>query len=105
MALFEIIRAEDGQRWSVAAFLSPLFRVLHMNSSASIEARREMVAGLGARAIVGRLKQGLEPDGQGPLVFANDYPGSPGAPDPLLPYDQVTVCVDGAKPGLPSIQG
>jgi len=51
-----------------------------------------MVTGLGARAIVERLKQGLEPADQEFLVFATNYLGAPGDPDPLLPYDQVTVC-------------
>ena len=50
-----------------------------------------MVAGLGARAIVERLQQGLEPAEGEFLIFAADYPGAPGDPDPLLPYDQVTV--------------
>jgi hypothetical protein len=105
VALFEVTREEDRHTWSVAAFLTPLFRVLHLRSRASVEARREMVADLGARAIVERLRQGLELDGQAFLVFTNDYPGAPGAPDPLLPYDQVIVRVDGVRPGSSLIQG
>jgi hypothetical protein len=94
VALFDVTREEDGRTWRVPVFLSPLFRVLHMRPQASVENRREMVAGLGARAISERLKQGQELPFEEFLVFAADYPGAPGEPAPLLPYDQVTVCVD-----------
>ncbi len=97
VALFDVTCEEDGRTWRVTAFLAPLFRVLHMEFQASVESRREMVAGLGARAIVERLSQGLEPADQEFLVFAIDYPGAPGDPDPLWPYEQVTVCADEAK--------
>jgi hypothetical protein len=50
-----------------------------------------MVAGLGARAIVKRLNRGVEPERVGPLVFTVDYPGAPGDPDLLLPYEQTRV--------------
>jgi hypothetical protein len=99
VALFDVTREEEGQTWFVAAFLSPLFRVIHMESQNPVESRRDMVAGLGARAIAERLEQGLEPAEQEFLVFAVDYPGAPGDPDPLLPYDHVIVRVDGAKRG------
>jgi hypothetical protein len=91
VALFDVIRREDGKTWRVPVFLSPLFRVLQMGSQVSVESRREMVAGLGARDIAERLKQGLEPAGEESVVLATDYPGAPGEPDPLLPYEQVTV--------------
>ena len=91
VALFDVTRERDGQVWRVPVFLSPLFRILQMRALPAVETRREMVAGLGARAIVERLQQGLEPPFAEHLVFATDYPGAPGAPDLLLPYDQVTV--------------
>jgi hypothetical protein len=96
VALFDVTREGDGQTWHVPVFLSPLFRVLHMEFQASIESRREMVAGLGARAIAGRLKQGLEPVEEG-LLLAIDYPGAPGDPDPIVPYERVTVRMEKAR--------
>ena len=96
VALFDVTCEEDGQTWRVPVFLSPLFRVLHMEFQASAENRREMVAGLGARAIAERLKRGLEPVEES-LVFAIDYPGAPGEPNPLVPYERVTVHMDEAK--------
>jgi hypothetical protein len=104
VALFDVHREEDGQGWRVSAFLSPLFRLLRMGSQASVESRREMVAGLGARGIAERLQQGLEPASYEFLVFATDYPGSPGDPDPLLPYEHVTICTGGVETGLPSVR-
>jgi hypothetical protein len=98
VALFEVTCEEDGRVWRVVAILSPLFRVLHKGSLDSVEGRRDMIAGLGTRAIAERLKQGLEPTDKEIMVFAVSYPGAPGAPDPLLPCDEVTVCVDGAEP-------
>lgn len=92
VALFDVTCEEDEQTWRVPVFLSPLFRVLRMGSRASVEDRREMVAGLGARAVAERLQQGLEPPFEKSLIFATDYPGAPGNPDPLLPFDVVTVC-------------
>jgi len=50
-----------------------------------------MVAGLGARAIAERLRQGLEPPFEESLVFTSNYPGAPDAPNPLLPYKRVIV--------------
>ncbi len=91
VALFDVTREHDGQMWRVPVFLSPLFRVLQMGAVPALETRREMVAGLGARAIVERLQRGLEPPFAASLVFTADYPGAPGDPDPLLPYEQVTV--------------
>jgi len=100
VALFDVACEEDGKNWRVPVFLSPLFRVLQMGSQASAEIRREMVAGLGARAIVERLKRGQELPFDEFLVLATDYPGAPGDPDPLVPYEHVTVHVDeaGAAP-------
>jgi hypothetical protein len=92
VALFDVICDKDDRTWRVPVFLSPLFRALHVGVLPSVESRREMVAGLGARAIVERLKTGLEPPyGEG-IILAVDYPGAPGDPNPLSPYDQVTVC-------------
>jgi hypothetical protein len=48
VALFDVTREGEGQTRSVAAFLSPLFRVMHMESQAPVESRRNMVAGWGA---------------------------------------------------------
>jgi len=92
IALFDVTCEGDGRTWRVPVFLSPLFRVLQMGSQAPVESRRETVAGLGARAIAERLKQGLEPPFEEFLVFAAGYPGAPGDPNPLLPYDYVIVC-------------
>ena len=92
VALFDVICDKDGRTWRVPIFLSPLFRAVHMGLLPSAESRRDMVAGLGARAIVERLKQGLEPPFEGGIILAADYPGAPGDPSPLSPYDQVTVC-------------
>jgi hypothetical protein len=96
VALFDVTCEEDGRTWQVPVVLSPLFRVLHMEFQAPAESRQEMVAGLGARAIAERLEQGLEP-AEEILVFAIDYPGAPGEPNPLVPYERVTVPVDEAK--------
>lgn len=94
VALFDVTEQESGQTWLVPAFLSPLFRLLRMAPGAPDESRREMVSGLGARAIAVRLRQGVRPPLQEPLVFTTDYPGAPGDPDPLLSYEQVGVCVE-----------
>ncbi len=102
VALFDVTRDEDKQTWRVAAFLSPLFRMMHMEFQASLETRREMVAGLGARTIAERLEHNIEPTEQEFLLFASNYPGAPGDPAPLLPYDQVTVRVNEAHDGHPS---
>ena len=101
VALFDITCDEDGQTWRVPVFLSPLFRWARMGSRASVESRREMVAGLGARAIAERLKGGQEPAEDEFVVLAIDYPGAPGEPDPLLPYEHVTVCVGEAGAEAP----
>ena len=91
VAIFDVDCEEDGRRWQVPVFLSPLFRVLRMGAMPPADSRRDMVAGLGAREISERLKQGLEPPFDESMVFATDYPGAPGDPNPLLPYDQVIV--------------
>lgn len=90
VALFKVICEKDEQAWHVPVFLSPLFRTLQMDFQASVESRKEMVAGLGARAIAERLKQGWKPTEES-LVLAIDYPGAPGDPDPLSPHEQVIV--------------
>lgn len=99
VASFDVACEGDGHTYHVATILSPLFRAMHMTSQASAESWRDMVGGLGARAVAERLKQGWEPAGGEVLVLATRYPGAPGPPDPLLPYDEVTVCVDGGKHG------
>jgi len=94
VALFDVTCEEDEQTWLVPVFLSPLFRLVQMRFDSSIEHRKEMLAGLGARAIAERLQQSQESRIAEPLVFTTTYPGAPGDPDLLLPYEQVTVCVD-----------
>jgi hypothetical protein len=94
VALFDVTREGDGATWIVPAYLSPLFRVMRMQVNVSPERRRDMVAGLGARAIVKQLNRGVEPERVGPLVFTVDYPGAPGDPDLLLPYEQARVEVE-----------
>ena len=91
VALFDVTRAEDGQTWRVPVYMSPLFRVLHVESRISDESRREMVAGLGAQAVARQLSQGAEPPFQEALVLAIDYPGAPGAPEPLPEYEHLIV--------------
>lgn len=93
VALFNVTREGDEAAWHVPAFLSPLFRFLRLGPQAGPQDRQKLVAGLGARAIVERLRRGVEPPFAEPLVFAVDYPGAPGEPNPLQPYDQVTVRV------------
>ena len=92
VALFDVICDKDRRTWRVPVFLSPLFRALHMGILPSVESRREMVAGLGVRAIVERLKQGWEPPFEGGIILALDYPGAPDDPSPLSSYERVTVC-------------
>ncbi len=91
VALFDVIR-DDGESWRVATFLSPLFRVLHMDFRASLTKREQIVSGLGAREIVERLKQGWEPDEETFIVFGADYPGYPGEPA-LIMADRIVVDV------------
>jgi hypothetical protein len=93
VALFDVTREQDGETWTVPAYVSPLFQVMHMHAGASPEQRRDMVAGLGARAIVEHLKKGAVPP-LAPLLFALDYPGAPGEPQRLSPYEHATVVVD-----------
>jgi hypothetical protein len=94
VALFDVTHEEDGTTWIVPAYLSPLFRLMQMQANTSPDSRRDMVAGLGARAIVERLTKGIEPPLVGPLVFTVDYPGAPGDPELLSPYEQATVEVE-----------
>ncbi len=91
VALFDVEREDDGETWIVPALVSPLFRVINMRATASADDRREMVAGLGARAIVDRLKgdAGLPLDEI--LVFGLDFPGAPGDPNPLLSFERVSI--------------
>jgi len=92
VALFDVTREEDGETWLVPALLSPLFRLVNMRSTASADGRRDMVAGLGARALVERLNRGMAPPDE-PLVFSLDYPGAPGDPEPLPSYERAVVDV------------
>jgi len=94
VALFDVTCEEDDQAWLVPVFLSPLFRLVRMSFDPSIEKRQEMLAGLGARAIVERLQRGQESQIDEPLVFTTSHPGTPGDPDPLLPYEEMTICVE-----------
>ncbi len=91
VALFDVTCDNDGRTWRVPVFLSPLFRILYMGALPVVESRQDMVVGLGARAIAERLKHGLEPPFEESLVFAAKYPGAPDVPNPLLPYNRVTV--------------
>jgi len=92
VALFDVTR-DDGAKWVVPAFLSPLFRLVHMSANVSADGRRDMVAGLGARSIVDQLHQGVEPARVEPL-FTLDYPGAPGDPEPLSLYEEATIEVE-----------
>jgi hypothetical protein len=94
VALFDVTREEDRTTWILPAYLSPLFRLMQAQANASPDWRRDMVGGLGARAIVEQLTKGVEPPLVGPLVFTVDYPGAPGDPELLLPYEQATVQVE-----------
>ena len=96
VALFDVVRETDEETWRVPVYLSPLFRFLNMRSQPSPEVREQMVGGLGARVIVERLRRGIEPPFGEQLVLATNYPGAPGEPDVLHPYDRVVVQVDGA---------
>lgn len=97
VALFDVVREDDCSTWRVPVFLSPLFRLVHMRPDASSESRRDMVAGLGVRAIIERLEKGLEPLAEEPIVLAKTYPGAPDDPDPLPSYEQVTVSVENSQ--------
>ena len=90
VALFDVTLEADGEMWRVASFLSPLFRRLYMDTGVGADERRDMVAGLGMRAIVEKLRGPGIRSGEC-MVFAIDYPGAPEAPAPLMPYDDVTV--------------
>ncbi len=95
VALFDVQRKEDGETWMVPALMSPLFRLINMQASASDESRRAMVGGLGARAIAERLNQGVAPEKmEEPFLFSLDYPGAPDDPKPLGEYEDLTVEVD-----------
>jgi len=91
VALFDVTREEDGETWIVPVLMSPLFRLMRMRASASAESRREMVAGLGARAVVERLNQDGEPSLNEPILLGLTYPGAPGDPEPLPTYEHVAV--------------
>jgi hypothetical protein len=94
VALFDVTREGDGEKWIVPAFLSPLFRLVRMSASVSADRRRDMVAGLGARAIMEQLSRGVEPYQVECLLFTLDYPGAPGDPEPLSSYEQATIEVE-----------
>jgi len=94
VALFDVTRMEDGETWLVPALLSPLFRLISMRASVSADSRREMVAGLGARAIAEYLNKGGQLPLDEPLLLGLDYPGAPGDPEPLSSYEQVAVEVE-----------
>ena len=92
VALFDVQRKEDGETWIVPALISPLFRLMNLQATVSDENRRAMVGGLGARAIVERLNQGVDPDGlEEPFLFSLDYPGAPDEPKPLDEFEDLTV--------------
>ena len=94
VALFAVDRETDGKTWTVPALLSPLFRLVHMRAVPSQDRRREMAARSGARAIVEWMNQGGETRSGEAFLFSVDYPGAPGDPEPLLPYEQIAVQVE-----------
>lgn len=94
VALFDVKREEDGETWVVPALLSPLFRLVNMQATASADSRRDMVAGLGVRAIVERLNQGAEPPLPDPPLLSLSYPGAPDEPEPFSSYEYVTIKVE-----------
>jgi len=94
VALFDVRREDNGEIWIVPALMSPLFRLVNMRATVSEEGRKAMVGGLGARAIVDKLKDEGEPSMEEPLLFSTDYPGAPGDPSPLAAYEDVTVEVE-----------
>lgn len=94
VAVFEVTREDDDETWVVPAYLSPLFRLMRMSASASADRRREMVAGLGARAIMEHVSHGAEPSQLGSFLFALDYPGAPEDPEPLSFDEQATIEVE-----------
>lgn len=61
-----------------------------MDAGVGAHERRDMVAVLGLRAIVEKLRGPGICSGEC-MVFAIDYPGAPEAPACLMPYDDVTV--------------
>ncbi len=93
VALFDVERGEDGAKWIVPAYLSPLFRLVRMSAPVSADSRRDMVGGLGARAICDRLSQGVDPSSIESVLFTLEYPGAPGDPQPLFPYEDLAVDV------------
>lgn len=90
-AIFSVTCEENGRAWQVAALLSPLFRHLHMERAPSIETRRDMVAGMGVRAISEQLEQGLSLEDVTYLVLGERYVGAPGAPEPIGEDEQVAI--------------
>jgi hypothetical protein len=95
VAIFDVVRKGDKQQvWHVPAYLTPLFRIVQMELGAPAESRQDMVAGLGARAIIETLKKGVEPPIENRLVFAIDYPGAPGLPNPMPDYEDIDVYVE-----------
>jgi hypothetical protein len=93
VALFDVSLGGNGHTERVPVFMSPLFRWLQMDLTASEKRRHEMVASLGARAIVERLRQGQKPPFEEQVVLASIYPGAPGPPDPLSTYESISVNV------------
>ncbi len=95
VAIFKVVEigpeSTPRQSWEVAVILSPLFRVLQMDMLAPKESRAEMVAGLGAQAIVSQLQAGQAPPFDGPIVLSVDYPGAPGDPQTLSAYHHIRV--------------
>ena len=94
VALFDVKREDDEETWIVPALMSPLFRLLALRTTVSEEGRRRMVGGLGARAIVDKLKEGGGPALEHPILFSTDYPGAPGDPSPFSSYEELTVEVE-----------
>ena len=91
VALFDVSAGNSDCVLQVPVYLSPLFRLIHMPVQPSPDERREMVAALGARAIVEHLQDGGDLSDEVSFVFGTKYPGAPHEPRPLKPYEQVRV--------------
>lgn len=94
VAIFDVTREDDGQTWQVPVYLTPLFRLVRMETTATAEKREAMVAGLGARVITERLEQGQVSQLEEPAMMTLDYPGAPDDPEPLSSYEEFVVQVD-----------
>jgi hypothetical protein len=89
-AIFSVSSDDDGTACQVATLISPLFRHLYMESNPPIEARRDMVAGMGAQAIAEQVKRGIPLEDGAYLLLSETYPGAPADPQPVPHYEEWT---------------